>query len=221
MANETVLILADGDASAVDSLRKLAASADVILAADGGYVKALQHGIQVDEVIGDLDSIPEEEKKALLESEAPAVHAFPEEKDWTDLELAIDHALTLRPASIHLFGVLGSRLDHSITAVHLLEKGLNSAVSIVLHTKEESARLIENPTELEWAAAGDRVSLIPMTETVCVTTEGLRFPLRRERLERAASRGVSNVVERLPVRIDVSEGRLLVVHAAKQGDGNG
>jgi len=216
MRTETVLILASGEWAGTSSLRSLVRSADFVIAADGGYAKARAHGIRVDEVVGDLDSIPESERGALASAGTPAVYPFPRDKDWTDLELAVDHALRKNPARIVLFGVLGNRLDHALTAFHLLEKGVTADVPIVLLAGDESVRLVHDDATIVEAAIGDRVSLVPLSDAVVVTTSGLRFPLRGERLERSASRGVSNEVEELPVRIHVESGLVLVIHAPSE-----
>ena len=74
---------------------------------------------------------------------------------------------------------------------------------------------------LDAAAIGDCVSLVPLSATAVVTTTGLRFALDRERLERAASRGVSNVVSARPVRIAVEDGIVAVIHARSEGSSDG
>lgn len=221
MRAETVLILANGVWAGPKRLRPLVASADHIIAADGGYSKALAHGVHVDEVVGDLDSIPKAERQALAEAPAPAVHAFPRDKDWTDLELALEHALRRVPSQIILLGGFGDRLDHALTGLHLLEKGVQSNVPILLVTGNETARLVRDEATLANVEKGDRVSLIPFSDSALVTTEGLRYRLRSEELRRAASRGVSNEVARVPVRIIVEAGLLLVVHAPREVDGHG
>jgi thiamine pyrophosphokinase len=63
------------------------------------------------------------------------------------------------------------------------------------------------------------VSLVPITESVRLSTQGLEYELHDEELLRAASRGVSNVVRALPVHILVAAGRLLVIHARADGEG--
>lgn len=221
MRAETVLILANGVWAGPERLRPLVASADHIIAADGGYSKALAHGVRVDEVVGDLDSIPEAEREALDEAAAPAVHSFPRDKDWTDLELALEHALRRDPAQIILLGVLGERLDHALTGLHLLEKGIQAGVPILLVAGSETARLVADEATLGDVEPGDRVSLIPFSDSALVTTEGLRFRLRSVRLRRTASRGVSNEVAQVPVRIIVEAGLLLVVHAPGEADRDG
>jgi thiamine pyrophosphokinase len=221
MRAETVLILANGVWASPERLRRVVAAADHIIAADGGYSKALAHGVHVDEVIGDLDSIPGAERKALAEAAGPVVHAFARDKDWTDLELALEHALRRDPSRIILFGVLGGRLDHALTGVHLLEKGIEASVPILLVAGDETARLVEREAILRDVEPGDRVSLIPFSDSALVTTDGLRYPLRNEKLRRAASRGVSNEVARIPVRIIVEAGLLFVIHAPKEGGSDG
>lgn len=220
MARETVLILANGDWTESKRLRSLLASSDHVIAADGGYSKALAHGVHVDEVVGDLDSIPEPERRRLIDAASPVVSAFPCDKNWTDLDLAVDHALRRSPARIILFGALGDRIDQSLTNLHLLEKGHRAGVPILLAAGRETAQLVAEELVLGDVEVGDRVSLIPFSESVTVETDGLRFPLRGERLHRAASRGVSNEVELTPVRIRAARGLLLVVHVSTKGGGD-
>jgi thiamine pyrophosphokinase len=144
---------------------------------------------------------------------------FPEAKDWTDLELAIDHALRMRPACIVVYGALGGRADHAVTNLHLLEKGLEAGIPMECVTATETIRLTDGDLVLAGARVGDSVSLVPITESVRLSTEGLAYDLRDERLLRVASRGVSNSVRSLPARVTVAEGRLLVIRAAGSGGG--
>jgi len=214
MVAEKILILANGEWSAPDRLRALLEDADFVIAADGGWAKAVEHGVRVDEVVGDLDSMAEADREALLAAATPVVHAYSREKDATDLDLAIDHALRRRPAQIMLYGALGARIDHAIANLHLLEKGIAARVPILLANGRETARYVADVIELANARPGDRVSLIPISEEATASTEGLRYPLDGERLLRAASRGVSNVVVSIPARVRVGRGILLVIHEA-------
>jgi len=221
MNAETVLILASGSWTEAGRLGALVASADYIIAANGGFSKALTHGVRVDEVVGDLDSASDQSVCALDGPTAPPVDLFPRDKDWTDLELAIDRALLRDPAKIVLVGAAGDRLDHTLTNLHLLEKGILAGVPMVLMAGDEDAHLVNDRIALDGAKIADRVSLVPVSDSVVVTTHGLQFPLRSERLCRPASRGVSNIVDALPVRICVEKGLLLVIHAAMENDEHG
>jgi thiamine pyrophosphokinase len=213
-----ILILANGRWNDVKAVRALRRSADICLAADGAWVKSREAGVPVDAVIGDLDSLSADER-ADLDASGVEVIAFPRAKDWTDLELALDHALRADPSRIVIYGALGGRIDHTLTNLHLLEKGLAAKVPIECVTAFESIHLIDGGFVLDDALRGDTVSLVPITEFVRLSTQGLEYELHDEELLRAASRGVSNVVRALPVRILVAHGRLLVIHALAEGEG--
>jgi len=194
-----------------DAVRALRRDCDLCLAADGAWAKARSAGVAVDAVVGDLDSLSPAER-ADLDRSSTRVVAYPQAKDWTDLELAIDHALRHAPARMVIYGALGGRIDHTITNLHLLERGLAAGVPIEIVSPTDTVRLIDRDLALAAARVGDPVSLVPITEWAQVRTQGLEYELHDERLFRGASRGVSNVVRELPVRVFVAEGRLLVVH---------
>lgn len=208
---KTVLILANGLWTDDAQARLLAERADFVIAADGGFEKALAAGVRVDLVVGDLDSIGATARLSLA-SGAVRLEAHPAAKDASDLELALDHALTRTPARIVVIGALGLRVDHTLTNLHLLERGLDAGIAVELVDGTQSVTLTAGRLELADARSGDRVSLIPVSESARVSTTGLRFPLRDELLRRTASRGVSNVVDDVPAVVAVSSGRLLVVH---------
>ena len=213
MGNQRAIILADGDWGESTSTQERASPGDFVIAADGGYLRALERGWRVDEIVGDLDSVDEATRERLFAGDGPPVFAFPEEKDWTDLELALNRAFNRSPREILVLGALGQRIDHTLANLHLLELGLARGVPIVLISDQETVRLIEGRFELSGASIGDRVSLLPQSEIATVSTEGLQFPLERDVLRRAASRGVSNVVHSVPAFVTAHEGLLFVIHA--------
>jgi thiamine pyrophosphokinase len=206
-----ILVLADGDWQDLPSLRRLQSDADLTIAADGAWGRARRAGLHIDRVIGDLDSLLPEDQRD-LESSGTPVDRYPTEKDQTDLELCIEYALSLQSHEIIVFGALGGRTDHALTNLHLLEKSADSGSRITLIHGDEAIYLVSDRLVFETARIGDGVSLIPLTESVLVSTEGLHYGLQDERLLRASSRGVSNWIEKTPARIDVRDGRVLVIH---------
>jgi thiamine pyrophosphokinase len=217
-----ILILANGVWKPADiggRLQELVSRADHVLATDGALDGAVRAGIRVDTLIGDLDSIADPTN---LESRFPDMEIVrhPREKDSTDLELAVDWALERSPASITLFGIAGGRLDHTLANFALLEKGLHAGIPIAAVSGRETVRMIQGAVTLDAASVGDRVSLLPVSLFVTVSTQGLQYALTSEKLFRARGRGISNVVRSLPVRIEVEAGVLAVVHAAGEtGEG--
>jgi len=219
MGTKRVIILADGDWPPKES-HGIPGPGDHVIAADGGYAQALVRGIDVDEVVGDLDSVSFELRARLLAGASPEVHAYPAEKDWTDLELAIERASEREPDEIIVLGGLGGRIDHTLANLQLLERGIRMGIPIALVSGDESVRLAAGWLDLDDAAPGDTISLIPQTETAVVSTRGLAFPLDRERLFRSATRGVSNVVGEVPAAVNAHEGQLFVIHTRKAPGGS-
>ena len=215
MAANEVLILVNGEWGSTARLTGLADRVDRVIATDGAWAKADAAGIHVDCVVGDLDSLSPEQRAALFESDVE-VQIHPREKDFTDLELAVDCALELSARRLVLFGAFGGRIDHTLANLLMLEKAVARGVEVELIVGEETAWLIQGELALPGGQKGDRVSLIPLSGTVVLRTDGLRYRLNDEPLVRASAHGVSNVIECLPVRIAVRSGTLLVVHGPQE-----
>lgn len=208
----TILILGNGPWRGIEFLPELEAMADYIIAVDGGFAKAKGLQIKVDLVIGDLDSLGPGERAALAESGIETI-TFPKEKDRTDLELALDHAISLRPGRVVLFGTLGARLDQSLANIFLLEKAARAGIAVEIVAGRERIHLVHDRLELTGAEIGDLVSLLPLTAGARgIRTWGLKYRLAGEDLHRASSRGISNEVVEIPAGVELEEGLLLVIH---------
>jgi len=212
---ETILILANGTWGATQRVERLAAACSWILATDGAWTKARATGLRVDEVIGDLDSLSAVARETLASADV-SVLQYPVEKDKTDLELALDRAAERGASRVLLFGALGGRLDHALAAVQLLEAATTRDIHVSLISEWEDAWMARDAEAIPDACVGDRVSILPLTSSAVVRTCGLKYPLHGERLFRGSSRGVSNQVARLPIRIETLEGRVLIVHGRER-----
>jgi thiamine pyrophosphokinase len=207
-----ILILGNGPWHRMELLPELLTTADYIIAADGGWAKAKRLEIKVDLVIGDLDSLGPAEREELERSEIKTI-AYPAEKDQTDLELALDRAISLRPERIILFGALGERFDQSLVNIFLLEKAARAGIAAEIVTGTERIHLVHDQLELAEAEVGDLVSLLPLTAKARgVRTWGLKYQLDGEDLHRASSRGISNEVVTIPAGVELQEGLLLLLH---------
>ncbi|MGQ9699590.1 MAG: thiamine diphosphokinase [Candidatus Bipolaricaulaceae bacterium] len=203
----TFLILAGGVASPKEA-QEAAAGADFVLAADGGLSLAHKAGLSVDLLIGDLDSLSEK-----LPPHIPVLRV-PKDKDATDLELALDQALSLGAQKIIVVGAFGARLDHTLANANLLER---FNVPIVLFHAHARLYLVLTSLEIQ-AQVGDIVSLLPLSSVVRgIYTWGLRYSLVDGVLFRPSTRGVSNEVVATPCGVRVREGKLLLIHIPKGG----
>ena len=181
---------------------------DILVAADGGARHCLELGLTPDYVIGDLDSLDDShlQKLAALGSQ---IVRYPTRKDFTDLELAIQHALKLGATEIVIQAALGARWDQTIANL-LLPAGFPSA-HIYLVDGDQEIHLLRGGKELELhGQPGDTVSLISLSpQTRGVTTQNLEYPLQDGTLYLGSTRGVSNVLLDKHARISIKKGLLL------------
>lgn len=207
------LVVLDGDPLGSDAwLVGLAKHADVVIAADGGAMRLSTAGGRPDLVVGDLDSLPADAKRD-LERAGAAFEVYPDEKEETDAELALDAAVKRGADEIVVVGAFGGgRLDHMVGNLLLLAHEDFAAIDVAIVTERATFRSLVGPGTLELEGApGDWVSLEPLSEIARgVITDGLRYPLRRETLVRGATRGVSNELTERRGSVELAQGLLLV-----------
>ena len=195
-------------------------AADLVIAADGGLRWAQKLGVQVDVVVGDMDSA---EGAALVEAEAGGAEIVRHDpdKDATDLELALRLACDRGASSITLIGGHGGRLDHflgNIALLAALPKGVQAQALMgeteIFVIRGYGARGAEQRgEELELSGKpGQIVSLIPWGGNATgIKTEGLRWPLAGETLSLGTSRGISNQMTGTKASVSLESGTLLVI----------
>ena len=184
----------------------------VRIAADGGAEHCLALGWTPDVLIGDFDSLPAETVDRLA-SDGVEVIRHPVDKDATDLELAIQLAISRGILDLIVLGAVGDRWDQSMASFLLLERYADSTRSIRLIDGAQEAFLIQPGDEqVIHGQPGDVVSLIPLLgDSSGITTRALAFPLRDERLLFGTTRGVSNVLLAETASVKLREGELVCV----------
>ena len=206
-----VVIFANGQLPDLEAARALLQDDDYIVAADGGANHLMKIGILPEIVIGDLDSVDEDTLFELTNAEV-GIEQYPEDKDETDIELALSYAADLKPSAILIVGALGGRLDQTLANLSLLTNPTLSGIDIRLDDGVEEAFFCRKQAEVR-GRSGEIVSLIPWNGPVGgVTTEGLQWPLYSEMLYPDKSRGVSNAMLKGEASIRIQSGLLLVVH---------
>lgn len=215
-----IVIFANGDLPDLEAARAVLQADDYLIAADGGAKRALKMGFLPEMVIGDLDSIDADTLFELTSSEVN-IEQYSEDKDETDLELALQYAVEMRPSAIVIVGALGGRLDQTLANLSILTDPALSGFDIRLDDGVEEAFFCRasaekgKPAEIR-GRSGDTVSLIPWRGPVeGITTEGLGWPLHSETLYPDKSRGVSNLMLGDTAMVKILSGLLLVVHARK------
>lgn len=205
----TVLILAGGSSPTADVRNALPAAA-MCIAADSGIDHARALGRVPDLVVGDFDSVSAE-GLAWAKSAGAVVEEHPTSKDKTDLELALSLAVEKQPARIVVAAIGGGRFDHLLANVQVIAGEQFAAVPIDALVGTALLSVIHDRRVLH-GSVQETVSLLPLHgDAEGVTTEGLGYPLRGERLRSGASRGVSNYFASRDATVTVGRGTLVAV----------
>jgi len=204
------VVVAHGDVLPSD--RAVIDSKDYIVAADGGALALERWKVLPHLVVGDMDSLGDAGAERFARQGVP-VAKFSAEKNESDLELAIAHAIAVGATDIVLLGALGGeRLDHETANLLLLADPGYNGVRLEARRGALRVRALRGDGSLSIAGpVGALVTLLPVNgDAEGVTTDGLRYPLRDETLRFGRARGLSNEVESLTARVTVRKGSLLV-----------
>lgn len=221
-----VVIVADGDVDAGALRRAAAAEGDerrlIVLAADGGALKAEAAGLRVDLVLGDGDSLEAADQER-LRAAGTEVRLVAPEKDLSDTELCLREALAMGATAVRIHGALGgTRPEHSLANVALLALPELAGLDVRVEHGAGVMRLFgsaQGPAAIDiFGRPGDFLSLLPLAPVAQgVTTGGLRYPLNDEDLTYGPSRGLSNELLQDHATVTVRRGRLLVTHSQRRG----
>ncbi|HOJ76927.1 MAG TPA: thiamine diphosphokinase [Bacillota bacterium] len=209
--NKKVLIVAGGPIETEVLEAELSKKPNLIIAVDSGGKILLNLEKKPDYLIGDFDSLPQSTLEQLI-SQGTEVFKYPANKDYTDLELALGHAITLGAKEVRIVGGLGARLDHCLANIGLLVNALEKGVRATLIDYHHEMFVIDQSAAIE-PRQGWAVSLVPLTpEVMGVTTTNLAFPLIGETLYFKHSRGIHNQFTGKPAKVSIDSGILLVIY---------
>lgn len=184
---------------------------DYIIGVDRGAYFLYLHGIEMDIAIGDFDSVTKDEKEQITANAKEIISCDAFDKNETDTEMAYNFALHKQPREILLFGVLGTRFDHSIANIQLLFSGLKAGIDCKIVDEWNEIQLVNSQLVIH-KNRFKNVSLLPLTSEVKgITLEGFIYPLTDATIKIGESIGISNILMGEIGKITIKSGILLVI----------
>ncbi|WP_019910718.1 thiamine diphosphokinase [Paenibacillus sp. HW567] len=211
MPPKRVVIFAGGELSA--QYLSLLDEEDYIIGADKGAFFLVSHGITPDIAVGDFDSVTQEDFRQIEAGSKRTIAVDPVDKDLTDSEMAFDLALDTQPDSILLFGVTGTRFDHTLASIQMMTRAAQRQVLCSVVDSNNYITLTGSQAVVQ-NLGYTYVSLLPLTpEVTGITLEGFQYPLTRATLKLGQSLGVSNVLTAASGTVTIESGLLLIIQS--------
>ncbi len=200
----TVAIIANGAIHDHQALAPLIQAHHEIIAVDGGFNHCVKMGIQPDIIIGDFDSIDPELIKFV---QSVPTRRFPQEKNETDLELAIQATYTPEIKKITLYGALEQRTDHALANLHLVRRYPNK---VFIETERETVFVFDSTIEIP-CVPGQTISFIQIGDPASgINSQGLKWELRDASFNKYFF-SLSNICLANPVRVSIQHGDLICI----------
>ncbi|WP_129408169.1 thiamine diphosphokinase [Marinitoga lauensis] len=180
-------------------------NSDILIAVDKGIELFKKIDIEPDYLIGDLDSASQE-SIAWAESNGVEIIKYRPEKDFTDIDLAIDFAINKNSDNIIISGFLGDRLDHIFGALLLLKK-----YNTYIMFKEELLEISKISKNFDKKVKiGEIWSILSLTEkTEGIYLKGFKYSLKNGTLFFNNPIGISNETIEENIEISYNKGCLM------------
>lgn len=178
---------------------------DYVIGVDRAAYWLLMHDIRPNTAIGDFDSITKEELN-FIKKHIAIIKQYHPEKNRTDMELAIEYASGLAPAEVFIFGATGTRLDHMLATLHLLDKH-------ILIDNKNRVRLIGRGKTIIERSSYRYISILPYTKSIMLSLTGFRYNLVCKTLKQGTTLGVSNEIIGKKASIEIFSGKALVIES--------
>lgn len=186
---------------------------DLVIAVDGGLSYCGVMGVEPDILIGDFDSVSEQERAAIqiLKEQVPdRVIELKPEKDDTDMLAALKLGLEWGFRSFRIYAATGGRLEHTLANIqcllylknHEAQGYLCDAASMVFVMKNEEVRF--------QPGMEGYLSLFSLgKEARGVSISGMKYPLKDYTMQNDFPIGVSNEFIGEQGIVSVEEGELV------------
>lgn len=208
----TTAIVVIGGLPILRSIAKQLPRYDFVIAADSGLHAAIDLGLRVSVVVGDMDSV---DPAVLAAAEATGSHIerVPHDKENTDTELALLAAVARGARRIFVLTGGGGRLDHQLGVLATMQHPALRDCEVQALWDTARLHLVRGPGSLTIEGSVGSVAGLATGggEASGISTSGLRWALDDESLSAHSTRGISNQMTESHATISVSSGNLFVV----------
>ncbi len=178
---------------------------DLLIAADGGYARLKQAGLQPNLLVGDLDSLK------YAPEETPLLR-LPKVKDVTDTWAAVEEGIRRGYRKFSFYGCTGGRFDHTLANLQTLAMLAEQGLEGTLYEGRQAITAIKGSRRFGPQYSG-YLSVFSLTDS-CegVSLKGLKYQLENAALSNRFPLGVSNEFLGKEAEVTIEKGIALLVY---------
>lgn len=181
-----------------------------IIGVDRAGFTLIKHGLKPDLVTGDMDSVSGRQLREIKKHSL--IKLFNKDKDYTDTELAICEAIKKGYKKATLYGVIGTRLDHQLATIFLLEKYLKK-IQLLIRDEKNEMEIADKKREFIKSGRHPFISFLSLTGSSVISLFGFKYPLFKKKIFRGDTLCISNEIVSQEAKIIVYEGKVLIVRS--------
>ena len=178
---------------------------DLIIAVDGGYNYCCLLNLEVDILIGDMDSlesIPENINK----------YIYNKEKDETDTYLAVQYGIKQGFEEFILYGCLGGRLEHTIANIQIIADLCKKGIKIEIVDENTKIYMLNKNEAKEIEGLKNKyISIFSYSEKSTISLKGLKYNVLCKDITNDYPLGIDNETIGGNGNIYVHDGLVLVI----------
>lgn len=201
------IIIANGKPPVKKVIRYLQTTGcNTLICADGGADTAKKLRLIPDYIIGDFDSVKQETLR-FFRNKSEIIRI--KRQNDTDVEKALKYAIRKKFSEAILLGAIGDRLDHSFCNMGIVIKFFDK-IKVRIVSDKSILTPYNGVVELP-AVKGETISLYGFDDKTRITTEGLKYPLKKTALPFGKKESTSNVVLKDKIRLKIERGMIFVI----------
>lgn len=189
--------------------------ADVYIGADRGALTLIEKNISPDLSIGDFDSVTLAELR-LIKKKSKLFKSYPKDKDQTDLELAIIQAVSFKPSEIKVIHATGKRLDHYMSALHVIYhyQIKHSHINFYLKNTENLHFFLTQGKHYLKKLSHQYISLFAFSQPVKIDSlKGVKYEVENAELLHGSGLFTSNEIINESATVKIASGVALVIYS--------
>jgi thiamine pyrophosphokinase len=168
---DKIVILANGLFPESRQGLDLLKAAREVICCDGAADKLVAFGLTPHMIIGDMDSV----SQGIREQYASVmIHSGSQETN--DLTKAVHYCIRQGYSSVTILGATGLREDHTLGNISLLIE-YSRQIDVRIISDFGIFSLVRSGEDVE-SYPGEKISIFSIDNRTCVTSEGLRYPLK-------------------------------------------